>query len=347
MHAVITTALKFLLGGLVVKWLDQQDVSGAVLLFVGLVIAMVLVLDAIGFARIRAWGSQSERNRRMGAAIAFVVVGAVAAFGWWSITKSRPEEGTGAAPAVTPAGTQESQTPPPVPQERAVSSDERGDRPEQSSTTPAKEKAAGQSSSGSNSPNITVGPGGAVSIGQTGGITAGTVNLSADEKLVRSIAIKVNLDYPTLPQTPEPSSKSMGVGNVMAWFDIQKRRYRFASRNFEFEDYQLTETVHRVGFDYVPEEGNELVGSLIGALSQIEAVAFNFSDFFETVRPTALREGNAQLTMGVFVNGLPLIQYKGSLSTKDMLERQVVSSTSVFRDIEKAYVAAMTERMKR
>lgn len=177
----------------------------------------------------------------------------------------------------------------------------------------------------------------------------GNVVLSGPEARIQSLDFRIAIDVPTVAtpaDKPGDAGVSVGFQNIIGLFDFQKNRYRFASSNFQFTDVQTTQTTHRYGFSYNPEDGNDLVGRPITVLAQMDKLGFNFAEFLKTVAANKIvTDRPTQLSLSISLNGIAVMNAPISVGTQALLNGQVTTDVGgMFTQIESAYKEALKKR---
>ncbi|MBI1944532.1 MAG: hypothetical protein HYS27_02480 [Deltaproteobacteria bacterium] len=175
-----------------------------------------------------------------------------------------------------------------------------------------------------------------VSQGQTGGITAHTVNNLSDKRLIATLVLRVAIETETTETPPSDVETSAGLASAAALFTKEKRRIRFAT-DFMSRQQQLTPTTRRLVLEYQPETKDEVLGKPLEILENVDVLVVNYSDFFRQLGfPTTHR---TTFTCDVVVNGVVV----GTITaTGDFADGQRgLSVGEVFALVPAKYAAAV------
>jgi len=211
------------------------------------------------------------------------------------------------------------------------------------------ENKKGETSNGATDRSVKIGPNSNVTNSPI--VTGdGNVVLSGPEARIQSLDFRIAVDVPTVTMPankPGDPDMSVGIQSIIGLFDLQKARYRFAT-NFQFTDFQTTETTHRYGFSYTPEDGNDLVGRPIAVLAQIDKLAFNFSEFLKTVAANKIvTDRPTQLSLTMSLNSVAVMNTSMSIRTELLVNGQITTDVGgVFSQIESIYKEALKQKAR-
>ena len=193
---------------------------------------------------------------------------------------------------------------------------------------------------------VTVQPGAAASFGQQGGITASQFILSGQENTIKSVELRIQIDLPTEPLDPQEPSHDTGWRDFVALFDAENRRYRFSGPDFNFTNYQVNTNVHRVGFSYVPESSDGLVGQPISNLARMKRLLFDYGKFLRETPNVPCMDGTATLTLVVILNGIVVVNNSVTAPVQELKHGQRAFDVSApFTNIESVYKQEALRRL--
>ncbi|MGA9939621.1 MAG: hypothetical protein WBP92_15335 [Candidatus Acidiferrales bacterium] len=150
------------------------------------------------------------------------------------------------------------------------------------------------------------------------GVNTGTVSVvSGDAELVHSLKVSFVLDVPTEKAKVDPSAgRSLGLMCPAALLDGRKSLYRLVTDG-QFEDWQVSEGIHRFGFVYSPEDDSDLIGKKVEFLTSITTFAVNCSDFLKATGRTTNSPSDMSTYNLIFrVNGIVVLHEAGGASLK-------------------------------
>lgn len=169
--------------------------------------------------------------------------------------------------------------------------------------------------------------------------------LNSRLKIINSIEIRSEIDFPTLNSVSEKYTNS-GISSSIALFDSNRERYRFIT-DFQWSGQQITTNTHRIYFTYKPENPEQILGKPLTSLENIQHLAIRYDWFVKNYLNTPLDiTGTTTLNYKFFVNGVNIGTYKSSVKN-DLLYNStstLLTNISPFlKNIDKKYLEAIKD----
>jgi len=155
-----------------------------------------------------------------------------------------------------------------------------------------------------------------------------------DDK-IRLMEFKISID-----STPEPGTKirdgtSFGLSNVIVLFSKNKTRYRFIT-DYYYTISKLPSEQQRLTLNYIPEDGNQLIGEKIEVLKEMNTFMINFSEFLREINLNVDRSKLVILNWDMIINNIKVFSTSVNVPASTILDGQAEMDIN-FEDIEQTY----------